>query len=115
MTMEYSRAERFSLMLLGAVGLLGINGVFLWSLYARPGAVREALENPVALALGIEAMLLVVTLAWLFRKWGLTRLGWGWFVMLSLAGSLAFAIPVALLLPRRGPAGRSPSGRPPGA
>lgn len=101
--MQYSRVERFWLLLLGAVGLLGINGVFLWSLYARPVAVREALANPLALAFGIEAMLLVVTLAWLLRKWGLTRLGWGWFVVLSLVGSLAFAIPVALLLPRRRP------------
>ena len=99
--MEYSRAERFWLMVLGAVGLVGINGVFLWSLYARPGALEDALSNPLALAFVVEAMLLVVTLAWLLRKWGLTRLGWGWFVLLSLLGSLAFAIPVALLLPRR--------------
>jgi hypothetical protein len=88
-------------MVLAAVGLLGINGVFLWSLYARPGTVEAALSNPLALAFVIEAMLLVVTLAWLFRKLGLTRLGWGWFVVLSLVGSLAFAIPVALLLPKR--------------
>ena len=106
--MEYSRAERFCLILLGAVGLIGINGMFLWSLYARPDAIEAALANPLALAFVVEAMLLVVALAWLFRKWGLTRLGWGWFVVLSLAGSLAFAIPVALLLPRRGP-GRTQS------
>jgi hypothetical protein len=100
--MEYSRAERLGLVLLGAVGLLGINGLFLWSMVARPDAIESALANPLALAFCIEAMLLVATLAWLFRKWGLTRLGWGWFVALSLVGSLAFAIPVALLLPRRG-------------
>lgn len=99
--MEYSRAERFWLTVLAATGLLGINGVFLWSLYARPDALESALANPLALAFVIEAMLLVVTLAWLFRKWRLSRLGWGWFVVLSLVGSLAFAIPVALLLPRR--------------
>ena len=99
--MEYSRAERSWLLALGAVGLLGINGVFLWSLYTRPDAVREALANPLALAFVVEAMLLVATMAWLFRKWSLTRLGWGWFVVLSLVGSLAFAIPVALLLPKR--------------
>ena len=98
--MEYTRAERFWLMVLAAVGLLGINGTFLWSLYARPGTVDAALSNPLALAFVIEAMLLVVTLAWLFRKLGLTRLGWGWFIALSLIGSLAFAIPVALLLPK---------------
>ena len=99
--MEYSRVERLWLMVLGAVGLFGINGVFLWSLYARPGALDDALSNPLALAFVVEAMLLVVTLAWLFRKWGLTRMGWGWFVLLSVLGSLAFAIPVALLFPRR--------------
>lgn len=99
--MQYSRAERLWLMLLGAVGLLGINGVFVWSMYARPEAMGDALANPLALAFIVEAMVLVVALAWLFRKWGLTRLGWGWFVLLSLVGSLAFAIPVALLLGRR--------------
>src|SRR5688572_19290757 len=100
-TMEYSRAERLWLMVLAAAGLFGINGVFLWCLYARPGTIEAALSNPLALAFVVEAMLLVVTLAWLFRKWRLSRLGWGWFVALSLLGSLAFAIPVALLLPRR--------------
>jgi hypothetical protein len=99
--MEYSRAERLWLMLLGAIGLLGINGVFVWSMYARPEAMADALANPLALAFIVEAMLLVGTLAWLFRKWELTRLGWGWFEVLSVVGSLAFAIPVALLLPRR--------------
>ncbi len=98
--MEYTRAERFWLMALAAVGLLGINGAFLWSLYAGPGTIDATLSNPLALAFVIEAMLLVVTLAWLFRKLGLTRLGWGWFIALSLIGSLAFAIPVALLLPK---------------
>lgn len=99
--MEYSRAERLWLILLGAVGLLCINGVFVWSMVARPEAMADALANPLALAFIAEAMLLVVTLAWLFRKWGLTRLGWGWFILLSFVGSLAFAIPVALLLGRR--------------
>lgn len=99
--MDYTRAERLWLWSLAAVGLLGINGLFGWSLYTRPDAVREALANPLALAFVVEAMLLVATLAWLFRKWSLTRLGWGWFVVLSLVGSLAFAIPIALLLPKR--------------
>ena len=99
--MEYSRAERLWLMVLGAVGLFGINGVFLWSLSARPGALDDALSNPLALAFVVEAMLLVVTLAGLLRRWGLTRLGGGWFVLRAVLGSLVFAIPVALLFPRR--------------
>ena len=101
MAIDYTRTERLCLWALAAIGLLGINGVFVWSLMARPEVLREALANPLTIALSVEAMLLVATLAWLFRKWGWTRLGWGWFVALSLLGSLAFAIPVALLLPRR--------------
>ena len=101
MTSDYTRAERLGLWALGAIGLLGINGVFVWGMLTRPEVVSETFANPLALAFMAEAMFLVVTLAWLFRKWGLTRLGWVWFVALSLFGSLAFAIPVALLLPRR--------------
>jgi ABC-type Fe3+-siderophore transport system permease subunit len=101
MDLDYSRRERLALAALATVGFLGINGVFLWSLFRRPEALREALSNPVAAAFVVEAMILVGVLAWLFRKWGVTRLAWGWFVLLSLLGSLAFSIPVALLYRRR--------------
>ena len=76
---------------------LGI-AVGLWGLAL---ALRRPTLGGLALAFGAEAALLVVTLAWLFRKRRLTRLHWGWFVVLSLLGSLAFAVPVALLLPPR--------------
>ena len=101
MTVEYTRAERFWLWALAAFGVLGVNGAFLWSLANRPDAMREALANPLAAAFVVEAMVLVFVLAWLFRKWGVSRLGWGWFVLLSFLGSLAFAIPVVLLFPQR--------------
>lgn len=101
MTLDYTRGERLWLWALAAFGLLGVNGVFLWTLFARPEIMREALANPITIAYSVEALALVAALAWLFRKWGVSRVGWGWFVVLSLLGSLAFAIPVALLFPRR--------------
>jgi hypothetical protein len=101
MTVDYTRGERLWLWALAAFGLLGVNGVFLWTLFARPEIMREALANPITIAYSVEALALVAALAWLLRKWGVSRVGWGWFVGLSLLGSLAFAIPVALLFPRQ--------------
>ena len=101
MTVDYTRAERLWLWALAVFGLLGVNGVFLWTLFFRPETMREALANPITVAYSVEALALVAALAWLFRKWGVSRLGWGWFVLLSLVGSLAFAIPAVLLFPRR--------------
>jgi hypothetical protein len=101
MAIEYSRAERLWLWGLAMFGLVGVNGVFLWCLLYRPDAFRESMANPVSAAFAVEALVLVGFLAWLFRKWGVSRLGWGWFVLLSLLGSMAFAIPVVLLSPRR--------------
>ncbi len=49
----------------------------------------------------VEALVLVGVFAYLFERWEVSRLGWGWFVFLSLLGSMAFAIPVVLLFPRR--------------
>jgi hypothetical protein len=45
----------------------------------------------------VEALLLTGVLAYLLVKWQVTKLSRGWFVLLSLVGSLAFAIPVAVL------------------
>ena len=101
MTVDYTRGERLWLWALAVFGLIGVNGMFLWTLFARPEIMREALANPITIAYSAEALALVAALAWLFRKWGVSRVGWGWFVVLSLVGSLAFAIPVALLFPRK--------------
>lgn len=49
----------------------------------------------------VEALVLVGVFAYLFKRWGVSRLGWGWFVFLSLLGSIAFAIPVVLLYRRQ--------------
>jgi hypothetical protein len=99
MDIEYGRTERLSLWILALVGFVFVNGAFLYGLL-RPEALEEALANPLALAFIAEALLLMGALAYLLTKWRVSRLGWGWFVVLSLLGSMAFALPVVLLWPK---------------
>lgn len=98
---EYSRGEKVALVSLAAVGLLGINAVFAWAFVFNQQAMWDALANPVSAVFIAEAFLVMGFLAYFLRKWGVARLGWGWFVVLSLLGSMAFAIPVVLLWRRR--------------
>lgn len=100
---HYSRKERVALWALAGLGLLGINGTYLYGLFFVPGAHAEALGNPIAVAFMIEAFLLLGLLAYLLAKWRVTRLNSGWFVGLSLLGSIVFALPTVLLWGKRGP------------
>jgi len=97
---EYGSRERFWLWTLAGFGLVVLNGVFVYGLF-EPEVLREALTNPLALVFIGEALLLVAVLAYLLTKWRVSRLSWPWFVLLSLLGSMAFALPVVLLWPRR--------------
>jgi hypothetical protein len=98
---EYTPGERFGLKVLGAFGFLVVNGLFAYGMVFQPDALTAAMTNPVAVAFVAESLVLMGVFAYLFEKWGVSRLGWKWFVALSLIGSMAFAIPVVLLYPRR--------------
>jgi hypothetical protein len=97
--MTYSPAQRFWLWILCIFGFMAINSVFIFGAIINPEVLREALANPVALAFVIEALLLTGVFAALLTKWGVARLHWGWFIVLSLLGSMAFALPIVLLWP----------------
>jgi hypothetical protein len=101
MRIVYSGRERLWLSALALFTFFGINGAFVYGLLHRD-VLQAALANPLALAFILEALLLVGVLAYLLRKWDVSRVSWGWFVVLSLAGGLAFALPVALLWSERG-------------
>lgn len=101
MEIEYRPWERLVLWSVAVIGFVVVNGTFVYGLL-RPDVLEEALANPLALAFMGEAMLLVAVLAYLLHKWGVARLAWGWFVLLSLLGSIAFALPAVLLWPKRG-------------
>lgn len=98
---SYSSRERAALWTLAILGFVGVNGAFLYGALFVPGALAGALSNPVAAAFVLEATLLLVALAYLLTKWGVNGLGRTWFVVLSLVGSMAFALPAVLLWPSR--------------
>ncbi len=99
---EYSPGERFWLWTLAVYGFFTVNGAFVYGLF-RPGALSEAMNNPIAMAFMGEALVLVGVLAYLVTKWRVGRMSWRWFVIFSLLGSMAFALPVVLLWPSGSP------------
>jgi len=98
---DYTPGERLALGIVGFVGLAGLNGVFMYGLLVRPDLISGVLANPVALAFVVEALVLTGVLAYLLGKWGVSRIHWAWFVVLSLAGGIAFALPVVILATAR--------------
>ena len=94
----YTRTERTWLTLIAIFCFSGLNGVFVYTLLWQPATITAALENPVSAVFMVESLLLVGVLAYLFSRWGVSRVHWGWFVFLSLLGGLAFSIPAVLLL-----------------
>lgn len=74
---QYSRRERFWLWALAIFGFAGVNGAFFYGILFDPNALRAALTNPIAAAFIVEALILVGVFAYLFRKWGVSRITWG--------------------------------------
>jgi hypothetical protein len=103
----YSPTERRWLWTVAALGFLGVNGTFLYGFFFVPGAMSEAMTNPVSMAFLAEALILLALLAYLLGRWGVNRLGRVWFVVLSALGSMAFALPAVLLWPSGGTDGEA--------
>ena len=99
MVVDYTSKERFWLWLLSLFSFFTINVAFLYALFFEPDTVVGALRNPVAAAFIVEAFLLMGALSYLLTKWGVIKLSWRWFVVLSLLGSMGFALPIVLLAP----------------
>jgi hypothetical protein len=94
-----SPVARYGLALVAGVGALGINTVFLAGAWQHPAWIRDALTNPVSAAFIVEPLLVVGVLAWLLPRARITRITPFAFVVMSLIGSLAFSLPVAILMP----------------
>ncbi len=93
-----TRSQRVALWIFSLIGLFGINGLFLYGVVFTPGFTVGVGTNPVALAFIIEAFVLLGLLCFLIRIYELRNPGWVGFLVLSLVGSLAFSVPVSVLL-----------------
>lgn len=83
---------------LSALGLFGLNGVFLYYAFFHPDVMAAAQHNPISLVFMVEAFVMVAFAAWVIARLGLKRPGWLVFVVMSIAGSLAFSVPFFILL-----------------
>ena len=90
-------SERMVLRVIAILGALGLNGVFLYVLLARPELWRAALQDPIAWVLMIEALLVTGVFGWWLARKKRQRPGGLWFVVLSLLGGLAFSLPFVIL------------------
>ena len=87
--------------LLALFGLVVPNGLFLyWLFYEYDGLVR-VLQNKLAIAFIVDAFLTMGLLAYSFAKNPPGRVGWHWFVVLSLLGGLGFSLPLYWWLNKR--------------
>ncbi|HET9767598.1 MAG TPA: S9 family peptidase [Thermoanaerobaculia bacterium] len=89
------------LLVVAAFGLLVPNGFFIHWLMTGDKSLDAVLGNELALGFILDCTLAMVLLAWLFALRPPGRVRWPWFVVLSLAGGLAFSIPLYLWLNRR--------------
>ena len=95
-------------MILIAVALFGLivpNGLFLYWLLAEFGGIRAVLDNHLAVAFIIDALMVLVILAVYFAKRPIGPVRWGTFVLLSLIGGLGFSLPMYWWLNNREPSG----------
>ena len=91
------------LLLAALFGLLVPNAIFLSWLFTEYRGLGPVLEDKLALSFILDAVLCLVLLAVYFAKRPIGRVGWPWFVLLSLLGGLGFSIPFYYWLNTRPP------------
>ena len=96
--LKLSGAQRTVLWFVSAIGLFGINGLFLYAALFRPEQMGDVQSHLVGLAFMLEAFVLLPLFCYLIAIAQLKRPGWVAFLLLSLAGSLAFSIPFSILM-----------------
>ena len=92
-----------ALILVALFGLIVPNGLFLYWLLVEATGFQDVLNNRLALAFIIDAVMVLIILAVYFARRPVGRVGWGTFVLLSLIGGLGFSLPMYWWLNHREP------------
>ncbi|GAB5519904.1 MAG: hypothetical protein RhofKO_21550 [Rhodothermales bacterium] len=95
--LDMLKKQRLALWLLGALGFLILNPIFLYYYITEPALWEAAMANPISLVFIAEAFILLGFGAWFIARSNLSRPGWVAFILLAIAGTLAFALPVFIL------------------
>ena len=83
-----------TLMLITSIfGLLVVNSLFLYGSY-KSGDMMALWNDPVSAALMIEGFGLMIVFTFYFYNYPIKKLAWYWFPILSLLGSVLFALPL---------------------
>lgn len=101
MNIERLQNLRPLLLVTAILGLVCINGPFLYFALIETDIYNAAMSNGMALVFIAEALLLMCFFAFLIAKLGWKKPGWIFFIAMSLIGSMAFSIPLFLYLKMR--------------
>ncbi len=94
----FAPLQRNLLLACAVVGLAVPNGIFVYHLVADFSVVSAAHANPVAAAFIGEAIFLMVLFAWLLKRALPDSRHWLGFLAATMIGSLAFSVPLFLVL-----------------
>lgn len=98
LVINLTRSQRIVLWCFSVAGLLGINGLFLFTIMFRPELIGEAQKNLYSVAFILEAFMLLPLFCFLIYILKIKSPGWIGFLILSILGSLAFSIPFSILM-----------------
>lgn len=82
-----------SLLIVALFGLLVPNGLFVYWLFTDFRGAGSILEDKLALAFILDALLALVLITIYLARRPIGRVGWPWFVAFSLLGGLGFSLP----------------------
>jgi hypothetical protein len=94
--LSFDKLEATIMVLIACLGMIIPNGIFLYFCFADMSVLLNAIGNPIALVFISEAFYLMFLFAWFLNRTKAKNPRPVMFVILSLAGSMAFSVPLTL-------------------